>query len=360
MNFDLSEDQRLMQSTLDGFLEKECPIASVREFFDGEDDVSPTIWKGLAELGVTGLQLPEEHGGAGLELLDLLCVAERLGYHATPGPFFGHAVASLAIALAGSDAQKSEWLPRLASGDRIASIAFSDSGDRWQPEQWSLAPNLDGTFTGAREHVPSGRSADLIVVGLAEGKLALVETSQTGVSCEASHGLDRTRRFARLTFDRVPIELMPKGAAVSDRIRDAALVLLAADAVGGAQRCLELAVAYANQREQFGRSIGHFQALKHQLADLALDAEPCRSLAWYAAYAWDHVPAEAPRAAAHAKSHITDRFLRVARGTVEAHGGIGYTWECEVHYWLKRAILDRTFLGSPRVHRLRAADLAGW
>jgi len=360
MNFDLSEEQRLMQSTIDGFLEKECPIGSVREFFDGEDDVSPRVWKGLAELGFTGLQLPEEHGGAGLELLDLVCIAERLGYHATPGPFFGHAVAGLAIALAGSDAQKRVWLPRLVSGDCIASIAFADTGDRWQPEQWDAAPNPDGTFSGTKQHVPSGRSADLVVVGLAKGELGLVETAHEGVTCKPANDLDRTRRLATLTFDRAPFELMPKSAAVSGRIRDAALVLLAADAVGGAQRCLELAVAYANQREQFGRSIGHFQALKHQLANLALDTEPCRSLGWYAAYAWDHAPAEAPRAAAHAKSHITDRFLQVARGTVEAHGGIGYTWECEVHYWLKRAVLDRTFLGSPRVHRLRAANLAGW
>jgi alkylation response protein AidB-like acyl-CoA dehydrogenase len=360
MNFDLSEEQRLLQSTIDGYLEKECPIASVREFYDGDEELQPAVWKGLAELGVMGLHLPEEFGGAGLELLDLLVVAERLGYHATPGPFFGHAIAGLALSLAGSEAQKKEWLPRLASGDCLATLAVADPGDCWQPEEWSATSDADGTFTGTKEHVPGGRSADLIVMGLAGGRLAVVEASQAGVSSKPVHGIDRTRRLATLHFERASCEPLPLSAETAPRIRDAALVLLAADAVGGAQRCVELAVAYACQREQFGRTIGHFQALKHQLANLALDAEPCRSLAWYAAYAWDHALAEAPRAAAHAKSHITDRFLQVARGTVEAHGGIGYTWESEVHYWLKRAVQDRALFGSPRVHRLRAADLAQW
>jgi alkylation response protein AidB-like acyl-CoA dehydrogenase len=359
MNFDLSEEQRLLQATLDGFLERECPLSHIREFYDGEDEVDPVAWKGLAELGALGVQLPEEHGGAGLELLDLACVAERLGYHATPGPLFGHAIAGLAIALAGSDAQCREWLPRLASGESVATIAFAEEGERWQPEQWTLAPTGGGALRGRKEHVPSGRYANLLVVGLAGGGLGLVEGGASGVSATPENGLDRSRRLATLELDGAVCEVLPGGPEASARVRDAALVLLAADAYGGAARCVEIAVAYAKQREQFGRTIGHFQALKHQLANLALDAEPCRALAWYAAYAWDHVREEAPRAAAHAKSHVTDRFLQVARGTVEAHGGIGYTWECEVHYWLKRAVFDRSFLGSPRVHRLRAADLAG-
>jgi alkylation response protein AidB-like acyl-CoA dehydrogenase len=360
MNFDLSEEQRLLQSTIDGFLENEFPVNSVREFYDGAEELDRNVWKGLAELGVLGLHLPEEFGGAGLEMLDLQCVAERLGYHATPGPFFGHAIAGLAIAIAGSDAQQKKWLPQLASGDCIASIALAESEGRWQPDEWGLGVNVDGTLSGTKLHVPCGRSAGLLVVGVDGGRLGLVDVSQGGVTLTPARDLDRTRRLATIEFAQARFDLLPNGAAHACRLRDAGLVLLAADAVGGAARCVELAVSYANQREQFGQTIGHFQALKHQLADLALDAEPCRSLAWYAAYAWDHIPEEAARAAAHAKSHITERFLKVARGTVEAHGGIGYTWECEVHYWLKRAVLDRTFLGSPRVHRLRAADLAGW
>ncbi len=360
MNFDLSEEQRLLESTLDGLLEKEFPIASVREFYEGDADLEPGLWKALAELGLLGLQLPEAYGGAGLGLLDLQCVAERLGYHATPGPFLGHALAGLALSLAGSEPQKERWLPRLASGEVLASIAFAEHGECWQPEQWRLAPGADDTLTGSKLHAPGGQSAQLLVVGTRGGRLGLVDVGEGHVTAHATQDLDRTRRVASVDFSGARFDPLPEGVARAARVRDAALVLLAADAVGGAQRCVELSVAYAKQREQFGRVIGSFQALKHQLANLALDTEPCRPLAWYAAYAWDHGQEDAPRAAAHAKSHITDRFLQVARGTVEAHGGIGYTWESEVHYWLKRAVFDRTFLGSPRVHRMRAADLAGW
>jgi alkylation response protein AidB-like acyl-CoA dehydrogenase len=360
MNFDLSEEQRMLQSTLDGLLEKEFPVASVREFYESDADLDPGLWKALAEMGALGLHLPEAFGGAGLTLLDLQCVAERLGYHATPGPFLGHALAGLAISLSGSEAQKEKWLPPLASGDILGSVAFAESGDRWQPEEWGLTLAADNKLTGSKHHVPGGRAAELLVVGLAGGQLGLVDASDGHLTANGTQDLDRTRRVANVDFSSACVDLLPNGVAHSARLRDAALVLLAADAVGGAQRCVELSAAYAMQREQFGRAIASFQALKHQLANLALDAEPCRPLAWYAAYAWDNAQDDAPRAAAHAKSHITDRFLQVARGTVEAHGGIGYTWESEVHYWLKRAVFDRTFLGSPRVHRLRAAELACW
>ena len=360
MNFDLSEEQRLLESTLDGFLEAEFPVASVREFYDGDADLDPGLWKGLAEMGVLGLHLPETYGGAGLALLDLQCAAERFGYHATPGPFLGHALAGLAIALAGNEAQRERWLPRLASGEVIGSVAIAEADNRWQPEEWNQTLNDDGTLTGSKPHVLGGRSADLLIVGLASGELGIVDATQGQVTAMAAQDLDHTRRVATVEFAGAEVDRLPQGAAQSERLRDAALILLAADAVGGAQRCVELSTKYAKEREQFGRVIGSFQGLKHQLANLALDAEPCRPLTWYAAYAWDNVPNEAARAAAHAKSHVTDRFLQIARDTVEAHGGIGYTWESEVHYWLKRAVFDRTYFGGPRAHRRRAADLAGW
>ena len=143
-------------------------------------------------------------------------------------------------------------------------------------------------------------------------------------------------------------------------MRDVALVLLAADAFGGASRCVDMCVEYAKTREQFGVTIGHFQGLKHQLANMAVEVEPSRALYWYAAYAYDHEPDESERSAALAKAHVTDRFMQVARDSVEAHGGIGFTWECDVQIWFKRAMFDRAFLGAPSVHRERAAVLAGW
>jgi len=359
VNFDLSEEQQLLQQTLRGFLENECPAARVRELFDAAPANDPALWKGFAELGFTGLLVPETYGGAGLSLLDAVAATEVLGEGATPGPWAAHTLACLAIAKAGSDAQKQRWLPRLASGEALGTLALAEAGERWQPSEWQLAPG-GGALRGEKLAVPAASAADVVVVGLAGGELALVDAKNAAVACEAADVLDRTRVFSHVRFDDAPCELLPAGREFAERLRDAALVLLASDAQGGAARCVALAVAYAKQREQFGTTIGHFQALKHQLANLALESEPNRPLVWYAAHAWDHAQADAPLVAAHAKAHVTDAFLRIARGTVEAHGGVGYTWECEVHWWLKRALYDRAWLGSPRVHRLRAAQLNGW
>jgi alkylation response protein AidB-like acyl-CoA dehydrogenase len=359
VNFDLSDDQQLLQETLRGFLAKECPEARVRELFDAAPANDPVLWKGLSELGLAGLLVPETFGGAGLGLLDAVAVAEVLGASATPGPWAAHTLACLALALAGSEAQKQRWLPRLASGEALGTLAFAEAGERWQPDEWQLAPSAQ-TLNGEKLAVPAANAADLIVVGLGGAELAIVDAKASGVACEAADVVDRTRVFSHVRFDNAAFEWLPSGREHAERVRDAALVLLASDAQGGAARCALLAVAYAKQREQFGTTIAHFQALKHQLANLALESEPNRPLVWYAAHAWDRAQPDAPLVAAHAKAHVTDAFVRIARGTVEAHGGIGYTWECSVHWWLKRALYDRAWLGAPRVHRLRAADLNGW
>jgi len=358
MNFDLSEEQHLLQETVKLFVEKECPPARLREIFDGDEGHDPALWKGLAEMGVAGLALPEEYGGAGLEMLDLALVAEALGYGALPGPFFNHAVGALAISLGGSPAQKERWLPALAKGEAIATCALAEEGGGWQPADWALA--CGATLSGVKCHVPFASLADVVVVGVAGGGLALVEAAAGGLACEPVDVADRTRRLELLRLEEAPCELLPEGASVSEQVRDLALVLLAADAFGGASRCVEMSVEYAKIREQFGVPIAQFQAVKHQLANLALEVEPSRGLYWYAAHALDHVRDEAPRTAAIAKAHITDRFMQVARDSVELHGGIGFTWECDLQIWFKRAMFDRAFLGNPGVHRARAAAMADW
>jgi len=360
MDFGLSEEHELLQATVRGFAERECPAPVLRAQFDAEADGSPALWRGLAELGVAGLAVPEAYGGAGLGLLELALVAEVLGHAAVPGPFLGHALATLAVALGGSEAQRSAWLPSLASGQRLGTVAFAEPGheEGWRPEGWTA--KADGAANGAKAFVPAAAHADLFVVGVAGGGLAVVERGAPGVSVEPLAGADRTRRFGRLSLAGAPCERLAAGADAAPRVVDAGLVLLAADALGGAARCVEASVAYAKTREQFGVTIGHFQALKHQLADMALEVEPSRALVWYAAHAFDALPAEAPRAAALAKAHLTDAFLRVARDAVEVHGGIGFTWECDVQIWYKRAMFDRAFLGTPAAHRERAARLAGW
>jgi alkylation response protein AidB-like acyl-CoA dehydrogenase len=281
VNFDTSEEQELLQETVRQFVENECPPSRVRGIFDGETGHDPAFWKGLMELGLGGLVVPEAFGGAGLQLIDLALVAEVLGYGGAPGPFFGHALATLALAEGGSDAQKRAWLPRLAAGEATGSIALAESGGAWQPEQWQV--KADETVSGTKHFVPAASIADLLVVGCAGGRLALVERDAPGVCTQAYDGVDRARRMESAIF---------------------------------------------------------FQALKHQLADMAVALEPARGLYWYAAHAFDDVPEDAERTAALAKAHITDSAMQVARDAVEAHGGIGFTWECDVQIWFKRIMLE--------------------
>ena len=358
MNFELSEEQQLLQQTVRKFLDNECPTTHIRGVFEGETGFDPALWKGMVEMGLAGLHLPDTFGGAGLEMIDLALVSEALGWGGAPGPFLGHALAGLAILLAGSDEQKQRWLPRLAAGDALATIAFDEAGGLWQPEDWALEAGRK--LTGSKVNVPFASFADVFVVGVGGGGLALVEKSAGGIEIRSMEGVDRGRRIDRVRFEGTPAEALPKGVEASPRVRDAGLVLLAADAFGAGSRLLDLCVKYAKTREQFGVTIGHFQALKHQLANMALEIEPARALYWYAAHAFDHIPKQAPRSAALAKAHLTDRAMQIARDAVEAHGGIGFTWECDVQLWFKRVMFDRAFLGIPSVHRERAAKLAGW
>ncbi len=356
MDFGLSEEQQLLQQTVGQFLANENDPNQLRARFDADEPFDATLWKGMMELGLGGLLVPDEFGGAGLEMVDAALVAEVMGYGAAPGPFLGHTLAGLAIALGGSDEQKRAWLPKLATGDALATVAFGEESGNWLPDQWSVAGDA---LSGTKCHVPYAAQADVIVVGTQGGGLALVEPGQ-GTTIEPFEGVDRTRRIYTVTFDGAAASALPAAAEAASRVRDAALILLAADALGGASRVVEMSVEYAKTREQFGVTIGHFQALKHQLANMAIETEPARALCWYAAHAFDHAPEDRERMAAIAKAHITDRFMHVAREATEAHGGIGFTWECDVQMWFKRALFDRAWLGTPGTHRERAAQLAGW
>ena len=359
MEFGLTEEHRLLQETLRGFAAKECPAARLRELFETGAGHDPELWRGLAEMGVTGLAIPEEYGGAGLEILDLALAAETLGIAALPGPFLGHALSGLAVALGGSARQRERWLPRLAAGDVVGTIAFGEVDGRFEPDAWTARAD-GGRLSGAKAWVPFGAAADLLVVGTAGGGLALVERGAPGVEVTPVDGLDRTRPLTAVAFAKAPCDVLPDGATAAGRVRDTGLVLLAADAFGTAEKLLELSIDYARTREQFGQPIAQFQAVKHQLADLATEIEPMRGLVWYAAHAQDHVRTDAERSAAIAKAHVTDRAVEVARAGVQLHGGIGFTWECDVQIWMKRALFDRALLGSPETHRERQARLGGW
>ncbi|MCX8072755.1 MAG: acyl-CoA dehydrogenase family protein [Candidatus Binatia bacterium] len=363
MDFGLSSDQVLFQSTLRRFLAEQCPTTRVRAIMETETAHDPELWSGLCNLGVAGLMVPPEHGGAGLELLDLALAAEELGYACTPGPFLAHALATICVLEGASAAQQKAWLPAMAEGTSLGSVAWGEAGSQWDPQQWRTT--FDGhSLTGQKLFVPCANVAQALFVGARTpgGGVGLfrVERDAPGITVTNLTVVDMTRKVQHVRFDRtpaVPLEGPPTGL---QRAIDAGCILIAADAFGGSKRCLEMAVNYAKTREQFGQVIGAFQAVKHQLANMACELEPALSLWWYAAHAYDHIRDQAERHAAMVKAHLSDLYDRITRDATELHGGIGFTWEFDLHLWFRRAIFDRGFLGDAHYHRERAARLAGW
>jgi len=348
VDFDLSDEQKQLEDSIDAFFGQSFPLSRVRECYDAQ--MAPL--DGLNALGLCEMLIPEEYGGGGGTVLDVAVAAERLGAAAAPGPFLGRVMAGYAISIAGSEEQRRRWLPALASGERRATIAVAEPGSRWLPDSFEVRADR---IAGEKRNVLVGDGTDLVVVVLADG-LAVVELDGPGVRVVKGDVLDRTRPFATLVFDGPECDVLAGAAAATERVLDLGAVLVAADAFGGAARCLDLAVEYSKLREQFGTTIAHFQAVKHQLADMAIDVLPARGMYWYAAHALDCDQDDAGALASLAKAHITERYVAAARRSIEIHGGIGYTWECDLHFFLRRAVFDRTYLGSPEVHRQRRAQ----
>jgi len=362
MNFGLTEEQELLKSTIKRFLEERCPTARVRQIMESETGHDPQLWQGLVDLGVPGLNVPSDFGGAGLELLDLALSAEELGYAATPGPFLANAMATVALVEGADDAQQEEWLTPLASGEAIGTVALGEADDQWAPASYSTEA-AGGKISGTKAMVPSARVADFIIVAAVDGMgpgLWIVEKNAPGMQVRPLKVVDMTRPLDAVIFDDTPAKKLGGEASALQRVIDAGCVLIAADAFGGSRRCLEMAATYAQQREQFGQIIGAFQAVKHQLANMATELEPTMSLYWYAAHAFDRIRDKSERHAAMAKALLTDVFDRCTRDSTELHGGIGFTWEFDLHLWFRRSIFDRSFLGEASYHRARAAELAGW
>jgi alkylation response protein AidB-like acyl-CoA dehydrogenase len=358
MDFALTADQTLMQASIAGVLDRVCPLDRVRAFAAG-DDAAPypaDIWTALIDLGVTGLMTGEAHGGLGLTLLDATLVAEALGARVAPTPFLSSAVlAPLALTLAGSPAQQDAWLPRLASGEITAGVAINEA----------LAGSRDGAGVRLDNGHLSGRllfaldavGASLLIVADEGGGLHLVEAGAAGLEIAPLTTIDRTRRVSELMFDNVVAETLPGDALPA--LRDAAWTILAADMLGASGAMIAKAVAYAQERKQFGRAIGSFQAVKHLCAEMTAQLEPCRALVWYAAYAAEAAPTEAPLMTAHAKALLSDVSRFIARTSTEVHGGMGFTDLLGLHYWFKRVGLDRQLYGAPERVRLEAARMQG-
>jgi len=373
MDFGLSEEQHQLKSSAREFLRNECSTAVVRSAMADPDGMARELYRKIAELGWTGLAVAEEFGGAGLGALDMAILLAECGYGAMPGPFlFSSMLAASALKLGGSEDLKRRWLPELAQGSAIGTLAIVEENDSLSPDDISARARREGAgyvLSGVKMFVPYANVADFVIVAARTGPASddfgfwLVERGAPGLSADTLRNLDQTRRVSRLSLDAVTVPAQARldgGVALLERLIDIGAVAVAADSLGGIERALEMAVEYSKIREQFGRPIGSFQALKHAAAEIVADLEPARSLLWYAAYAQDALPDEAARAAAMAKARLSDIYSRAAGRSVLMHGGIGFTWEHDIHLWFKRARFNESLFGSPVFHRERLARLSGY
>ncbi len=373
MDFGLSDEQEQLRASARSFLARECPARRMREIVADAAGLAPELDRQIAQLGWTGLIVPEQFGGAGLGMLDMAVLLEECGYAALPGPFlFSAAIAAFALAAGGGEEINSRWLGPLAAGDAIGTVAIAEANDSLNPAELTTVarPAPSGAvLNGVKMFVPYAQAAQFIVVaartgpGPREVALFVVDARAPGVKVRPLKSLDLTRRLAIVELDGVLVEPAARlsgDAALFDRVLDAGAIAIAADAIGGTQRALDMAVEYAQVREQFGKPIGSFQAIKHAAAEIVADLEPTRALLWYAAYAFDALPREAARAAAMAKARAADVYSRAAGKAVLMHGGIGFTWEHDIHFWFKRARLDESLFGAPPFHRERVAALGGY
>jgi alkylation response protein AidB-like acyl-CoA dehydrogenase len=368
MDVRLNEEQELLRDSAREFLARECPLAQVRAWCEAGEPLPGEVWTRMAELGWPGLVIPEAYGGAGLGALELAVVLEEMGAALLPGPFFASAVLGAgAIVLGGNEEQRREWLPGLADGSRLATLALYEGGGRWGAEGVSLRAEPDGDgwrLTGSKQFVPEADAADVIAVAARTGSgddvsLFLVKPQTEGLELRRVAWHDLTRRVHALQFDAVRSDALlgDAGAAgpVLERVLSRGRAALAAEMSGGAARVLETGVAFAKQREQFGRPIGSFQAIQHRCADMLLYAEGARSAAWYAAWALDADEPDADVAACMAKAYASEAFSRVAGDGIQIHGGLGFTWEQDSHLYYKRAKAGEMLLGDATWNRERIA-----
>jgi alkylation response protein AidB-like acyl-CoA dehydrogenase len=330
MNFDFTDDQQAIKRTAHDLLADRFKMERVRQLAEaGEYDDG--AWKELCELGWPGIFIDEEHGGQGLGIVELIILMEELGYTLAPVPFLSNPAAGLLIQAAGSDEQKKRWLPGIASGEARGAAGLV------RGDEAKLVPDAD--------------SAEVIVLCSADG-VSVVERSAADVEVVAT--MDSTRRFARVRADGGEALAGEPGPGIG-----AGVLAVPAELTGVAQRAMEMAVEYARDRKQFGRAIGSYQAVSHRCAQMLLETEGSRSATYYGAWAADAEPESLEVAASMAKAYSSDAGWRVCSSSLQVHGGIGFTWEHDLHFFLKRAKADGHLFGSAREHRERVAELAG-
>ena len=373
MDFGFSEEQELLRGQARDFLDKQCPPAVVRKLMASERGYDDAMYRRMAELGWTAIPFPEEFGGLGLGMVDLTVVLEEMGRHVTPAPLQSAVgLAGMALLNGGNDEQRKRWLPALCEGTAVGTVAMLERSGRWDAGGIELSARRSGdgfTLSGEKLYVPDAHVADWIIVaarsdgGSGDGvTLLLVDTGAPGVSVRAVTTMDQTRRVAAVSFAGVSVAAdrmvggEGRGWSVLRRGIDRALVAISAELCGVAQRAMEMSVEYAKTRQQFGRPIGSYQAVSHKCADMLVAVESAKSLTYYAAWAVDNDVPEAPLAAAMAKAFASDAARKVTGDAVQVHGGIGFTWEHDMHLYFKRAKWGETTLGDAVFHRERVAQ----
>jgi alkylation response protein AidB-like acyl-CoA dehydrogenase len=353
VDFGFSEEQEMLRQSARALLEKECPSAVVRKMMEDERGFDPALWKKMAELGWLGLVIPEKYGGGGLSYVDLVLIMEEMGRVVLPSPFIWTVMFAEAIKRAGHDQQKASLLAKIASGELIATVAYLEPSAVWSADGVAMTARKEGAgyvLDGTKLFVNDGHIADCILVAARTSEtgnrgitLFALDTKQSGIAVTRLTTMDQTRKLAELKFTAVKaggadvVGEEGNGWSTLSEVVDRGKVMLAGEMMGGAQKVLEMTVDYAKVRVQFGRPIGSFQAVQHKCANMMIDVEGAKSAAYYASWAVSNEVTEAPLAAALAKAAASDAFRRVSADGIQLHGGIGFTWDHDMHLYFKRA-----------------------
>lgn len=378
MKFAFTEEQEALRSAARSFLADHSSGAQVRATMATDAGYDPALWRRLgAELGWTALLIPEAYDGLGLGYVELIALMEEMGAALLCAPFFSTVcLATNALLLGASEEQKRQYLPGIAAGEVTATLAFTEPNGRWDASGIEMAADPQGDsfiLNGRKSFVVDGHTADLLIVAArragshgSEGiHLFIVAANTPGIERQALPTMDQTRRQAQLTFRNVRVSAAARlggegeGWPILRKTLDLAAITLAAEQLGGAQRCLDMSVEYAKQRIQFGRPIGSFQAIKHKCADMLLRVESARSATYYAGWAASVDDPELPALASLAKAYCSDTYFQCAAEAIQIHGGVGFSWEYDVHLYFKRAKSSETLLGDATYHRELVAQRIG-
>ena len=370
MNFAFTEEQEELRKTVRSFLDAKSAESAVREQMETENGFDAAVWSQMGEqMGLQGLIVPEEFGGSGYSYVELGIVLEEMGRSLLCAPFFSTVVlAANTLIHSGDDNAKKTHLPGIASGETIATLAFTEPSGKWDESGITTEATASGdgwTISGTKMFVLDGHTANLIIVAARTGKgvsLFAVDGGASGLTRTALSTMDQTRKQAKLEFAATPATLIGTeggGWDVLSRVLDLAAVGLAAEQVGGAQKVLDMAVEYAKVRVQFGRPIGSFQAIKHKCADMLLEVESAKSAAYYGMWCAAELNDELPSVASLAKAYCSEAYFHATAENIQIHGGIGFTWEHPAHLYFKRAKSSELLFGDPTYHRELLAQRIG-